>query len=140
MPRQEIDNQLLLFSGAQQAQMEVMQVAAHYPGMGVPAQWREDKWERMTRYRRAKTRAAHASCWAAGEESEALWRLYCDKEGMPGEGVALRTTLGRHEASLAEHDLYVSPVRYRPYHIGAAFTDELDSFMHKRQGLTPSGR
>ncbi len=61
VPRQEIDNQLLLFSGAQQAQMEVMQVAAHYPGMGVPAQWREDKWERMTRYRRAKTRAAHAT-------------------------------------------------------------------------------
>jgi len=31
--------------------------------------------------------------------------------------------------------LYVSPITYRHYHEGPAFNDELDSFMHKRQGF-----
>src|SRR5262249_42647028 len=77
--------------------------------------------------------STHACCWAAGHESEALWRLYCTP---PGDGVAMRTTLAQLEASVAPHDLYVSPVTYRYYHEGPHFTDELDSFMHKRQGFS----
>jgi hypothetical protein len=49
--------------------------------------------------------------------------------------VALRTTLARLEASVAAHDLYVSPITYRRYHEGPAFTDEMDSLLHKRHGF-----
>src|SRR3984893_14639068 len=48
---------------------------------------------------------------------------------------ALRTTLARLEASVAAHDLYVSPIRYLPYHEAPAFTDEMDSLLHKRHGF-----
>lgn len=63
-----------------------------------------------------------------------MWRLYC-RDGEEGQGLALRTTLGRLEDSVAGHDLYVSPVTYRRYHIGPAFNDGIDPFMHKRQGF-----
>ncbi|HEX3414112.1 MAG TPA: hypothetical protein VHT00_20585, partial [Stellaceae bacterium] len=36
---------------------------------------------------------------------------------------------------MAAHDLYVSPITYRPYHEGPAFTDEMDSLLHKRHGF-----
>jgi len=69
-----------------------------------------------------------------GPESEAPWRLYCSDERR-GVGVALRTTLDRLEKSVAAHDLYVSPIDCRLYHEGPAFTDEMDSLLHKRQGF-----
>jgi hypothetical protein len=47
----------------------------------------------------------------------------------------MRTTLAQLEASVAPHDLYVSPVTYRHYHDGPAFNDDLDQFMHKRKGF-----
>ena len=75
------------------------------------------------------------SCWIAGTESEAMWRLYCRADGREGQGVALQSTLGTIEASVAGHDLYVSPIAYRYYHEGNAFDDELDLFMHKRLGF-----
>ncbi len=66
-------------------------------------------------------------------KSEALWRLYCKP---PCKGVALRTTLAKLEKSVAPHDLYISPIKYRPYHEGPGFDDDLDPFMHKRQGFS----
>jgi hypothetical protein len=135
VPKQQIEDQLPLFAGANFTRMMMTQVAAHYPGMQVPTLVSEDSWTRMTRLRRAKTRSVHASCWASGHESEALWRLYCGEDGGPGLGVALRSTLARLEAAVSSHDLFVSPVVYRPYHLGPAFTHELDSFFHKRQGF-----
>jgi hypothetical protein len=30
------------------------------------------------------------------------------------------------------HDFYISPINYRLYHEGPAFTDEMDSLLHKR--------
>jgi hypothetical protein len=36
---------------------------------------------------------------------------------------------------VATHDLYVSPITYRAYHEGPAFTDEMDSLLHKRHGF-----
>jgi hypothetical protein len=95
----------------------------------------EEPWTRITRLRRALTRSAHASCWSAGDESELLWRLYCTNEGCQGVGVALRTTLARLEASVAAHDLYVSPITYVVYHQAPPFTDEMDSLLHKRHGF-----
>src|SRR5206468_7046520 len=38
-------------------------------------------------------------------------------------------------SSVAHHDLFVSPIRYRYYHEDNAFNDELDPFMHKRLGF-----
>ena len=51
----------------------------------------------------------------------------------------MQSTLGSVEASVSPHDLFVSPIRYRHYHEGDAFTDELDPFMHKRMGFAHEG-
>jgi len=133
VPKQQIDDQLLTFSSHYTTRSEWSMAPGDDPG--VLERLSEDPWVRMTRLRRAQTRAAHASCWSWGEESESLWRLYSDEDGVRGLGVALRTTLGKLDTSLAAHDLYVSPVIYRPYHVGPAFTDERDPFMHKRRGF-----
>jgi hypothetical protein len=135
VPKRQIDDQTPLFIGAASARAMMNSVAAHYPEMERSMPPDEDPWIRMTRLRRGRTRSAHASCWSAGDESEALWRLYCTDDGSKGIGVALRTTLARLEASVADHDLYVSPITYRLYHEGPAFTDEMDSLLHKRQGF-----
>jgi hypothetical protein len=158
VPKQQIDDQVVLFGNAYQTRTMYASVEAHYPSgaMSVP-EW-QDRWTKTTRLRRAMTRSTHACCWAAGDESEALWRLYCTDDGIRcrfvdrfvnrvlsrvsrqrprglGVGVALRTTLAQLETSVAPHDLYVSPVTYRHYHEGPAFNDDLDSFMHKRKGF-----
>jgi hypothetical protein len=70
-----------------------------------------------------------------GDESEPLWRAFCADNDCRGVGVALRTTLDRLAESVAAHDLYVSPINYRLYHEGPAFTDEMDSLLHKRLGF-----
>lgn len=133
VPKKQIDDQLPIFSSRNAIQM--MGVAAHYPGMSLPQKRNLDPWTEMTLRRQAKIRSAHASCWTAGHESEGMWRLYCDDDGVKGQGVALRSTLGRVEASVSRHALVVSPIRYRHYHEGEAFNDELDPFMHKRMGF-----
>src|SRR5258706_8502934 len=75
-PKQTIDDQVLLFGGAYRTRAVYTILAAHHPpgAMSLP-EW-EDPWTKITRLRRAKCRSTHACCWAAGEESEALWRLY----------------------------------------------------------------
>jgi len=130
VPKRQIDDQVPIFSGANLMMME--QIASHYSGMETPR--RRDMWTEMSQRRRAMTRSIHASCWIAGPESEGMWRLYCE-DGVRGRGVALRSTLGKIEASVAPHDLFVSPVTYRYYHEGPAFTDDMDPFMHKRLGF-----
>jgi hypothetical protein len=139
VPIREIDNQVPIFSSRNVDQMR--SVAAHYPGMSMPPRRQRplDPWTEMKQRRRAKTRSAHASCWTAGHESEAMWRLYCRGDGRDGQGVALQSTFGKIEASVALHDLFVSPIKYRYYHEGDAFNDELDAFMHKRMGFAHEG-
>jgi len=136
IPKKQFDDQLPIFSSRNVVQM--IDIAAHYPGMSLPPRPNLDPWTEMTLRRRAKTRSAHASCWTAGHESEAMWRLYC-RDGVEGQGVALQSTLGRVETSVFPHDLFVSPIRYRHYHDGDGFTDELDPFMHKRMGFAHEG-
>ncbi len=135
MPKQTIDDQVLLFGGAYRTRAVYTILAAHHPpgAMSLP-EW-EDPWTKITRLRRAKCRSTHACCWAAGEESEALWRLYCKDPDRRGLGVAVQTTLEKLERSVDPHNLYVSPVTYRHYYEGPAFDDELDPFMHKRKGF-----
>ena len=135
VPKANMGDQDLLLSGAESRRRMMNSVAAHFPGMATTPPPDEDPWARITRLRRAWTRSAHASCWSTGDESEALWRLYCGDSNQKGVGVALRTTLARLAASVAAHDLYVSPIIYRRYHEGLAFTDEMDSLMHKRHGF-----
>jgi hypothetical protein len=135
VPKADVDAQVAVFSGHQAAVMMMEQVSVHYPGMGRPRKTREP-WSAMTERRRAKTRSAHAICWGSTHESEAMWRLYCLDRRMKGQGLALQTTLAKLEASVAhDPDVYVSAVSYRQYHEGPGFTDELDAFMHKRQGF-----
>ena len=128
VPKKQIDDQVPIFS-------------SHYSfvdsgtGVGLEQPRREDPWTAVSRRRRAKTRAAHVSCWAAGPESEAMWRLYCEDEGVQGQGVALESTLARVENSVNLLGLVVSPITYRYYHEGPAFYDELDAFFHKRLGF-----
>jgi hypothetical protein len=134
VPKKTIDDQVAVFSGANFMRMQATQLAAHFPGMEPPRFDHRDPWELMTIRRKAFTRSAHASCWTAGPESEAMWRLYC-ADGAPGQGVAVSSTLGTVEASVAGLDLVVSPIIYRVYHEGPAFNDTLDPLLHKRLGF-----
>src|SRR5712664_2569760 len=86
VPKQDIDNQIPIFGGAQATEMMMTSVAAHYPDMKVPRARYRDRWGEMTQRRRAKTRSAHAMCWRWGDESEAMWKLYC-KDGKEGQGL-----------------------------------------------------
>jgi hypothetical protein len=135
VPQAQFDQQTVLLIGAESRRHMMNRIATHHPGMARSMPPDEDSWARITRLRRARTRSAHASCWAAGAESEALWRLYCADDGCQGVGVALRTTLASLEASVATHDLYVSPIKYVIYHEAPPFTDEMDSLLHKRHGF-----
>jgi hypothetical protein len=136
VPKQQIEDQLPAFSSVNAMLMMGDAVAAQYPGATpTPPRPINDPWTRMTIRRRVATRSAHASCWIWGDESEAMWRLYCKDDGELGQGVALRTTFGKLEASIALHDLILGRVVYRLYHEGPAFNDDLDPFMHKRLGF-----
>lgn len=132
VPKKQIEDQIPIMIGA--ASRQAM-LDSHYPGLERSRAPDEDPWTRITRLRRARTRSAHASCWSAGDKSEPLWQAYCANDGCRGVGVALRTTLARLEASVAAHDLYVSPIKYIPYHEAPAFTDEMDALLHKRHAF-----
>jgi hypothetical protein len=136
VPAQQIADQLPAFSSVNAMLMMGDSVAAHYPGsIEMPPRPINDPWTRMTIRRRVATRSAHASCWTAGPESEPMWRLYCKDDNEPGQGVALRSTFGKLEASITPHDLIIGPIAYRLYHEGPAFDSDLAPFMHKRKGF-----
>jgi hypothetical protein len=154
VPNAQFDQQqTVLLIGAESRRHMWNQIAPHHPGMAASMPPYEDSWTRITRWRRARTRSAHASCWSHGDESELLWRLYCRHEssqgvgllwrlcsrhkGSQGVGVALRTTLACLDASVKAHDLYVSPIIYDRYHEALPFTDEMDSLLHKRHLFAP---
>jgi len=137
VPKAEIDKQVVIFSGAYSNMMQ--QIAPHYPGTNFRASPHNnlDPWTRVKRIRLAKALSAHVSCWMWGDESEGMWRLYCNDESIRGRGVALQTTLGALKKSVAPFDLIVCPITYLHYHEagGAGFDHELDPFMHKRKGF-----
>jgi hypothetical protein len=90
----------------------------------------EDPWTRIARMRRGLLRSAHVSCWRWGEESEAMWRLYC-----PGkDGVAIRTTFATLRDSLNDPHTCVSEVKYFDYKTGRfpRHTHDWDPAFHKR--------
>jgi hypothetical protein len=130
-----MDDQDLLFIGAESRRHMMNSVAPHYPGMARTPPPDEDSWSRMTRLRRARTRSAHASCWSLGNESEALWRLYCNDDDCQGRGVALRTTLAGLKQSVGVHDLDVRPITYIEYQEAPPFTNDMAPLFHKRLGF-----
>ena len=133
VPQKQVDDQVAVFGGQQSTRIWPQRsVARSDMGLLSEPPYR-DPWAYVAALRRAKLRSAHAICWVHGEESEAMWRLYCAWEHK--QGLALCTTLGKLEQSVIEHDVYVSPITYRPYHEGDAFDDELDAFFHKRFGF-----
>jgi hypothetical protein len=90
----------------------------------------EDSWTRISRMRRGLLRCTHASCWRHGEESEAMWRLYC-----PGtDGVAIRTTFAKLRDSVSDPHACVSEVKYFDYKTGRFFRHkhDWDPAFHKR--------
>ena len=134
VPKRQIDEQVAIFRSPNATRMMAESMVAQDPGTTLPRSPYRDPWAQIKMRRAVQTRSTHVSCWTAGPESEAIWRLYCE-DGVSGQGVALCSTLGKVEASVARHDLIVSPVTYRRYHEGPAFNDELDPFMHKRLGF-----
>lgn len=125
VPKRQVDDQIPIFSdeSAQFFQDE-------YTPPTETTQPKDMNAE-VARWRRALARSAHASCWRWGPESEGMWRLYCGER----EGVALKTTFSRLEASVAGANLLVGRVQYWNYAAGAGFTDDLDALMFKREGF-----
>lgn len=99
-------------------------------------QRRSLSWADEMRQRRvARLQCAHASCWRHGDESEGMWRLYCKDADVPGQGVAVRTTVGKLREALQSAEVHMHPIVYRKYHEGPPFTHELACFFHKRMGF-----
>ena len=94
---------------------------------------KEDGWTRVARLRRGLLRCTHVSCWRWGEESEAMWRLYC-----PGDdGVAVRTTFAKLRDSVNDPHTCVSEVKYFDYNSGRFLRHEhdWDPAFHKREAF-----
>lgn len=91
------------------------------------------RYEAIKRKRRALLRAAHASCWRCGDESEAMWRLYC-----PGEyGVAMCSTFEKLKDSIRDASTVVSPIAYINYKTDSFVRHQYpyDPALHKRKAL-----
>ena len=90
----------------------------------------EDSWTRISRLRRGLLRCTHVSCWRWGEESEAMWRLYCPAE----EGIAIRTTFAKLRDSVNDPNTCVSEVQYFDYKTGRFLRHkhDWDPAFHKR--------
>jgi hypothetical protein len=135
VPKQQIDNQVPIFSSADAMEMMESCTAAQNP-WDAPAPPRpfRDRFTLMAIRRKAAARSAHASCWTRAEEIEPRWRLYCN-DGAPGQGVAMRAKFERLAASVAHHGLVVRDIQYRRYLVGPAFTEDVAAFLHKREGF-----
>jgi hypothetical protein len=143
IPRPEQQHLDILLMHRGMAHQQVEQWAAHYtPDVRelVRRNPVPDGWAEMQRLRSAKRRSAHASCWMAGDESDAMWRLYCD-DGDRGLGVSLQTTWGALKASVEPHHLICRGMIYRSNveHDGHRFTDDHDLYFWKRKGFEHEG-
>ena len=99
---------------------------------GVGASDRERLW-RLKARRRALLRSAHASCWRSGNESEAMWRLYCSDNF----GVAVRSTFQKLQDSLNDPWTVVSSIAYIDYQTETFVRHQFDydPALHKRKAF-----
>lgn len=83
--------------------------------------------------RRALLRSAHASCWRWGDESEAMWRLYC----ADGSGVAIRSTFQKLQDSIKDASTVVSAIAYIDYNTErfVRHREAYDPALHKRKAF-----
>lgn len=91
------------------------------------------RYEALKRKRRGLLRAAHASCWRWGDESEAMWRIYC-----PGKyGIAICSTFETLKNSIRDASTVVSPIAYINYKTGSFVRHEhdYDPALHKRKAF-----
>lgn len=98
-----------------------------------PLDQSHDKLTEIARRRKALLRAAHASCWRWGSESEAMWRLYCGGN----DGVAIRSTFSKLRDSIHDPHTMVSMVHYIDYKsegLGRHQYD-YDPALHKRKAF-----
>ena len=126
MTKQDSDDLIPLLGGFEQQLDDDT-----YPLGPVPQQRFQDPHLRRARRLELYKRCTYACCWRYGEESEGMWRLYCPN----GIGIALKTTVAKLEVAVDADDVVVAPIRYRHYHVGSAFTDDLDRFLNKRLGF-----
>lgn len=84
---------------------------------------------RIRGLRLAYIHSSYINCWRHGDESEAMWRLYCGQN----DGVAMMTTFGRLNDSITDTATRLGAVNYLDYGL-ELLPDEnwLQPIMHKR--------
>jgi hypothetical protein len=120
------DINMMLLTASQRSQSG-LQVAG--PGAGINYGTYFDTF--VPAARRGLLRSAHANCWRNGEESEAMWKLYCG----PHDGVAVKTSFGKLEDYVKQHpDTCLSRVSYRDYlrEDFERYAHDYDPALHKR--------
>lgn len=107
------------------------EIASRRPGTAQPDSGQ--RYEYLKRKRRALLRVAHASCWRWGNESEAMWRLYCPS----GDGVAICSTLEKLKNSVHDASTVVSPIAYVDYKTDSFVRHQYDydPALHKRKAF-----
>jgi hypothetical protein len=129
VPASTHNDQVPIFAGNSSMQQFFGQSEPVMP-LAPCARLNEDNWTRVERLRRGLLRCAHVSCWRSGEESEAMWRLYCPG----GDGVAVRTTFAKLRDSVTDPHTCVSEVKYFDYKTGRFLRHkhDWDPAFHKR--------
>ena len=111
------------------------QIWPHFPSCSPPYSVDQsgERHSSLSRRRRALLRAAHASCWRLGDESEAMWRLYCGG----ADGVAMRSTFSKLRDSISDNHTIVSKVEYIDYKTGrfVRHNHDYDPALHKRSAF-----
>jgi len=130
------DETMSLMTAAQRADQHKQVAASTGEDRGaLERAWRHDDYfENLSRARKALLRSAHASCWRWGEESEAMWRLYCGTR----DGVAVRTTVEKLEAFARQQPhTCISRISYRDYATQSfeRYGFDYDPAFHKRQAF-----
>ena len=108
--------------------------ATHYEELGESDLVRH---RRLIARRRALLRSAHASCWRSGDESEAMWRLYCPEKDKVTTGVAIRSTFQKLQDSIKDVSTVVSAIAYIDYKTDrfVRHREPYDPALHKRKAF-----
>ena len=86
----------------------------------------------IRRMRETFIRSSYVNCWRHGDESEAMWKLYCG----PTDGIALVSSYGRLAESITDQATRLAKISYLDY--GSDIIpghDWLSPIMHKRKAF-----
>lgn len=88
--------------------------------------------EVLSNWRKNLKECTFISCWCIGDESEAMWQLYCGEE----QGVAITATYKDIEAALPDSSFKMALIRYIDYQTeGWAEGNYYYPFFHKRSAF-----